>query len=70
MQPYETVTTEVKAEFIRRRRDLALQQQLDRLRAQAAIVLSPKAPRLDIVAPAAPVALVEHGGEPDKFRPR
>jgi parvulin-like peptidyl-prolyl isomerase len=59
VRPYETVTTEVKAEFIRRQRDQALQEQLDRLRSQATIVLSPKAPRLDIVAP------VAHGGGPE-----
>jgi parvulin-like peptidyl-prolyl isomerase len=64
IQPYETVKTEVKAEFIRRQRDRALQQQLDRLRSQATIVLSPKAPQLAIVTP------VEHSGEPEEFRPR
>jgi parvulin-like peptidyl-prolyl isomerase len=63
VQPYDTVKAEVKAEFLHRQRDQELQQQLDRLRAQATIVLSPKAPRLDIVA------TVEHGGEPEKLKP-
>jgi parvulin-like peptidyl-prolyl isomerase len=63
VQPYDTVKAEVKAEFLHRQRDQELQQQLDRLRAQAIVVLSPKAPRLDIVA------TVEHGGEPEKLKP-
>jgi parvulin-like peptidyl-prolyl isomerase len=69
IQTYKSVTTEVKAEFIRRQRDQALQQQLDRLRGQATILLSPKAPQLAIVVPAAPVALVEQGGEPERLKP-
>lgn len=43
-QPYDAVRQEVKAEYFRRQRDEALQQQLDRLRQSATIVLSPQAP--------------------------
>ena len=43
-QPYETVRQEVRAEYVRRQRDEALQRQLDRLRQSATIVLSPQAP--------------------------
>lgn len=45
-QPYETVQSEVRAEYLRRRRDDALQQALDRWRGEATLVLSPKAPQL------------------------
>jgi parvulin-like peptidyl-prolyl isomerase len=44
VQPYEAVRQAVKAEYFRRRRDEALQHYLDRLREEATIVLSPKAP--------------------------
>ena len=43
-QLYETVRQEVRAEYVRRQRDEALQRQLDRLRQSATIVLSPQAP--------------------------
>ncbi len=52
VQPYEAVKQEVRAEYLRRRRDEALQHELDRLRQEATIVLSPKAPWLDIVTQA------------------
>jgi parvulin-like peptidyl-prolyl isomerase len=53
-QPYETVRQEVRAEYLRRKRDEALQQYLDRLRREATIVLSPKAPRLDMLTKVEP----------------
>jgi parvulin-like peptidyl-prolyl isomerase len=56
-QPYDAVKQEVQAEYLRRKRDEALQQYLDRLRREAAIVLSPKAPRLDMLME------IEPGGE-------
>lgn len=43
VQPYAAVKHTVRAEYFRRGRDDALQEYLDRLRAQATIVLSPKA---------------------------
>ena len=49
-RPYETVKEEVRAEYLHRKRDEALQQYLDRLRQEATIVLSPKAPRPDMIA--------------------
>lgn len=48
-QPYETVQSEVRAEYLRRRRDDALQQALDQWRGEAALVLSPKAPQLSMI---------------------
>ncbi len=45
-QPYETVQSEVRAEYLRRRRDDGLQQALDQWRGEAVLVLSPKAPQL------------------------
>jgi parvulin-like peptidyl-prolyl isomerase len=48
VQPYEAVRQEVRTEYLRRKRDEALQHYLDRLRREATIVLSPKAPRLDM----------------------
>lgn len=44
VRPYEAVRQEVRAEYFRRKRDEALQRQLDRLRRNATIVLSPQAP--------------------------
>jgi len=55
--PYEAVKQEVRAEYLHRRRDDALQHYLDRLRQEATIILSPKAPRLDMLT------LVEPAGE-------
>lgn len=43
---YDTVEREVRVEYLRRKRDAALQHYLDRLRGEATIILSPKAPRL------------------------
>jgi hypothetical protein len=56
--PYATAKPEVRAEYLRRKRDDALQHELDRLRQEATIVLSPKAPRLDMFMKR------EHTGEP------
>jgi peptidylprolyl isomerase len=44
IRPYQTVSQEVKAEYLRRKRDEALQHYLDSLRQEATVVLSPKAP--------------------------
>lgn len=44
LRPYEAVTQEVRTEYLRRKRDAALQQHLDRLRHHATILLSPRAP--------------------------
>jgi parvulin-like peptidyl-prolyl isomerase len=52
--PYEAVKQEVRAEYLRRKRDDALQNYLDRLWRKATIVLSPKAPRLDMLTKVEP----------------
>jgi parvulin-like peptidyl-prolyl isomerase len=52
--PYEAVKQEVRAEYLRRKRDEALQHYLDRLRREAVIVLSPKALRLDMLTKVEP----------------
>jgi parvulin-like peptidyl-prolyl isomerase len=52
--PYETARQEVRAEYLRRKRDEALQHYLDHLRQEATIILSPKAPRLDILTKVEP----------------
>lgn len=52
--PYEAVQQEVRAAYLRRKRDEALQHELDRLRREAVIVLSPKAPRLDMLTEVEP----------------
>lgn len=44
VQPYEAVRREVQAEYVRRRRDDALQHYLEGLRQQATVVLSSQAP--------------------------
>jgi parvulin-like peptidyl-prolyl isomerase len=44
VQPYEAVRQEVRAEYVRRGRDEALQHYLDGLRQKATIVRSPQAP--------------------------
>lgn len=54
LQPFERVEQDVRAEYLHRQRDEALQQYLDRFQREAAIVLSPKASRLGIVAKVEP----------------
>jgi len=54
LQPYEIVRQEVRAEYIRRERDAALQHFLTALRQEATVVLSPKAPRIDMTDGAEP----------------
>jgi hypothetical protein len=49
VRPYEAIKQEVRAEYFRRRRDEVLQRDLTTLRREATIVLSPEAPRLDMV---------------------
>lgn len=56
--PYEAVQQEVRAEYLHRKRDEVLQQRLNHLWRAATIVLSPKAPRLDMFTKS------EYGGEP------
>lgn len=48
-QPYETVKSVVRAEYLRRRRDAALQQSLARWQREASLLLSPKAPQLRMI---------------------
>jgi hypothetical protein len=44
VRPYPAVRQEVEAEYVRRKREEALQHYLDNLRRKATIVLSPQAP--------------------------
>ncbi|MBI3248471.1 MAG: peptidyl-prolyl cis-trans isomerase [Deltaproteobacteria bacterium] len=48
-QPYETVQSEVRAEYLRRRRDETLQRSLTRWQSEASLVLSPKALQMRMI---------------------
>ena len=49
LHPFEIVKQDVRAEYLHRQRDEALQQYLDRFQREAALVLSPKVSQLGIV---------------------